>query len=75
MSKITLTSSEGVVTELSEAQYDDILQKAVAAILQSPTFETKLQAVMDKVGETVINRLGEVEKTVQVQGEKIRDID
>jgi hypothetical protein len=71
MSKITLTSSDGSVTELTEAQYDEMLQKTVSAILASPVFETKLQAVMDKVGDAVVNRLGEVEKTVKEQGEKL----
>ncbi len=52
-----------------------MLQKAVAAIITSPSFESKLQAIMDKVGNVIVNRLGEVEKTVKEQGEKIARVE
>jgi hypothetical protein len=75
MSKITITAQDGTVSEISDDQYNELVQKSVSAIISTPDFETRLNAVFGKFGEAVLLRLTEVEKNVKSQGEKIATLE
>jgi hypothetical protein len=69
--KITITDEDGTVTEITETQYSDILRNATAAILSSQEFKNELKGMVDKIGDELVKRLANVEKTATEQGEKI----
>jgi hypothetical protein len=71
MSKITVTAPDGTVSDISSEQYNAMIQQAVCAVLAAPEFEDKLGAIFGRLGDAVINRLGNVEQAVKDQGEKI----